>query len=106
VGALGEVAAPATERARAGQEGVLAIRPEQVHIMAAAAAHELKNHFIGCVRDFLYIGDVTTYVVELENGTRIEALLANSAPGRAQFFHLDEPVKVAWRHDAGIFLVD
>ncbi len=105
-GALGEVAAPASERARPGQVGVLAIRPEQVHIMAVNAAHELKNHFTGRVRDFLYIGDVTTYVVELENGTRIEALLANSAPGRAQFFQVDQPVKVAWRHDAGVFLVD
>jgi len=106
VAALGEVAAPPAERARAGQAGVLAIRPEQVHIMAAAAAHELKNHFAGRVRDFLYIGDVTTYVVELENGTRIEGLLANSAPGRARFFDVGEPVKVAWRHDAGIFLAD
>ena len=105
-GALGEVAAPPAEGARAGQSGVLAIRPEQVHIMAAAAAHELKNHFAGRVRDFLYIGDVTTYVVELANGTRIEALLANSAPGRARLFEVDEPVKVAWRHDAGIFLAD
>ncbi len=104
VGALGEVAAPPAERARAGQEGVLALRPEQVHIMAAGAAHELKNHFAGRVRDCLYIGDVTTYVVELENGMRIEALLANSAPGRARFFNVGEPVKVAWRHDAGIFL--
>ena len=103
---LGEVSAPATERARAGQAGMLAIRPEQVHIVVANAAHELKNHFTGRVRDFLYIGDVTTYVVELENGTRIQALLANSAPGRARFFELDQPVKVAWRHDAGVFLVD
>ena len=45
------------------------------------APHDLKNHFDGTVHDFLYVGDVTTYVVELENGTRVEALLANSAPG-------------------------
>jgi len=64
-GALGEIAAPAAERAHAGQAGVLAIRPGQVHIMAPTAAHELKNHFTGRVRDLLYIGGVTTYVVEL-----------------------------------------
>jgi len=106
LGALGEVAAPPSERARVGEQGVLALRPEQVHIMAPAAAHELKNHFAGRVRDFLYIGDVTTYVVEIANGTRVLALLANSAPGRARFFDVDEAVKVAWRHDAGIFLSD
>jgi spermidine/putrescine transport system ATP-binding protein len=101
---LGEIAAPAAEGARAGQAGVLAIRPEQVRIQAPDAPHELKNHFNGKVHDFLYVGEVTTYVVELGNGARIEALLANSAPGRARFFDVGEAVRVAWRHDAGVFL--
>jgi spermidine/putrescine transport system ATP-binding protein len=42
--------------------------------------------------------------VELENGTVIEALMANSDPGRAMFFEVDDEVTVAWRHDAGHFL--
>jgi len=63
VGGLGEVAAPPAEAVRAGIEGVLAIRPEQVRIIAANAVQELKNHFVGTVHDLLYIGDVTTYVV-------------------------------------------
>jgi spermidine/putrescine transport system ATP-binding protein len=104
VGGLGEVAAPPADGARAGLAGVLAIRPEQVRILAPNAAHELKNHFTGTVHDFLYIGDVTTYVVALPNGTRIEALLPNSSPGRATFFEVGDTVKVAWRHDAGAFL--
>ena len=103
---LGEVAAPPAEGARSGQRGTLALRPEQVRIVAADTAQELKNHFSGTVRDLLYVGDVTTYVVELANGARLEALLANSAPGRARFFEVGEPVKVAWRHDAGSFLGD
>jgi spermidine/putrescine transport system ATP-binding protein len=103
---LGEVAAPPAEGIAAGRTGVLAIRPEQVRIVAPDAPQELKNHFTGKVHDFLYVGDVTTYVVELANGARIDALLANSAPGRARFFEAGEPVKVAWRHDAGTFLAD
>jgi len=101
---LGRVAAPACEGARVGQEGALALRSEQVRITPADAAHELRNHFVGTVHDFLYIGDVTTYVVELPGGVRIEALLANSAPGRARIFEIGEAVRVAWRHDAGVFL--
>jgi len=58
------------------------------------------------VHEFIYVGDVTTYVVELPNGTRIEALLPNSAPGRATFFEVGDAVRVAWRHDAGHFLRD
>ncbi len=103
---LGQVVAPAAEGLRAGDEGALALRLEHVRITAADAAHELRNHFVGKVHDFLYSGDVTTYVVELAGGVRIEALLANSAPGRARIFEVGEPVRVAWRHDAGSFLRD
>ena len=77
-----------------------------MRIRAPDAPPELENQFAGRVHDFLYIGDVTTYVVELADGTRIEALLANSAPGRARFFEVGDPVRVAWRHDAGVFLRD
>jgi spermidine/putrescine transport system ATP-binding protein len=66
----------------------------------------LKNHFTGSVRDFLYVGGVTTYIVELPNGARLQALLPNSAPGRATFFEVGDTVRVAWRHDSGHFLRD
>jgi spermidine/putrescine transport system ATP-binding protein len=58
----------------------------------------------GRIRDFLYIGDVTTYLVELENGTRLEALLPNSAPGRAKFFETGDLVQLAWSAEVGVFL--
>jgi spermidine/putrescine transport system ATP-binding protein len=103
---LGRVAAPASEGVRVGEQGALALRLEHVRITPADAAHELRNHFVGTVHDFLYIGDVTTYVVELPGGVRVEALLANSAPGRARIFEIGEAVRVAWRHDAGVFLRD
>jgi len=104
VSGLGEVAAPPADGAKSGDPGVLAVRPEQIRIIGAAAAQELKNHFVGTVHDFLYVGDVTTYVVALPNGARIEALMPNSSPGRAMFFATGDTVKVAWRHDAGVFL--
>jgi len=104
VAGLGEVITPGRESARVGDKGVMAIRPEQVRISRHAEDAELKNHFPGKVHDFLYVGDVTTYIVELPNGTRIEALLPNSTPGRAKFFEAGDAVEVAWRHDAGTFL--
>ena len=103
---LGEINAPARAGLAAGQRGLLALRPEQVRISAVDAAQELKNRFAGTVRDILYKGEVTSYLVELANGTLIEALLPNSAPGRATFFKPGDPVQVAWRHDAGSFLGD
>ena len=67
-------------------KGVLALRPEQVAISPQLQPDPDENHFAGKVFDFLYLGDVTVYVVELPNGSRVEAMLPNSAPGRAKFF--------------------
>ena len=101
---LGKVTAPANETARTGDSGVIAIRPEQVRIHRHTETNEPCNCFSGTVRDFLYIGDVTTYIVELADGTLIEALLPNSAPGRASFFETGDAVTVSWQHDTGLFL--
>ena len=73
-------------------------------ISTAGGAREVANHFEGSVRDSLYVGDVTTYKVELPNGTLLQALLPNSAPGRAQRFKAGDTVSVAWHGAAGMFL--
>lgn len=104
VAGLGEVTAPGRDGVKAGDKGGLALRPEQVRISARNEPVDLKNHFPGKVHDFLYVGDVTTYVVELANGRRMQALLANSAPGRARFFEVGDTVQIGWRHDSGQFL--
>ena len=104
LGKLGTIAAPAKEGAQPGQQGVYVIRPEQVSIRAAADAAPEPNQFEGRVYDFLYIGDVTTYIVDLADGHRIEALLANSLPGRARFFDVGDRVRVSWKAEAGAFL--
>jgi spermidine/putrescine transport system ATP-binding protein len=103
---LGDVDTLDASGARVGQQGVLALRPEQVAIGAQLAAHPDEHHFAGRVFDFLYLGDVTVYVVELPNGTRIEAMLPNSAPGRAKFFEAGDAVEISWRYDAGRFLIE
>jgi spermidine/putrescine transport system ATP-binding protein len=104
LGKLGDITAPAREGHREGQRGVFVIRPEQVTIRGAADPSTDSNQFEGTVNDFLYIGDVTTYVVDLPDGTRLEALLANSLPGRARFFEVGDKVRLSWKAEAGAFL--
>ncbi len=104
IAGLGQVETVRGERAPPGQKGVLALRPEQVSISHQLSPGADDNHFAGRVFDFLYLGDVTVYVVELANGSRIEALLPNSAPGRAKFFEPGDAVEISWRRDAGRFL--
>ncbi len=106
VAGVGEVWAPALPAVAAGQRGMFAVRPEQVRIQSGevAPAGVGHNQVHGRVLDFLYIGDVTTYLVELANGTRLEALLPNTAPGRAKFFEADDPVTLTWSSQVGVFL--
>jgi spermidine/putrescine transport system ATP-binding protein len=101
---LGEIVTPLPQGVAVGDKGVFAIRPEQVRIGVQAELAELKNHFTGEVHSLLYQGDVSVYRVRLPNGTMIEALLPNSAPGRAELFKVGAEIKVGWRHDAGVFL--
>jgi len=103
---LGTIDAPAREGLRAGARGVLALRPEMVRIAAAKEPLDLANRFHGKVREYVYVGDVTTYIVYLDNGQKIEALAPNAGSGRARFFETGDEVQVAWRHDAGHFVSD
>ncbi len=104
VAGLGEIIAPPLARAVVGDRGVFAIRPEQVRIGVHDEVSELKNHFDGKVQSLLFQGDVSVYKVALANGAMVEALLPNSASGRAQLFEAGDSVKLGWRHDAGMFL--
>jgi spermidine/putrescine transport system ATP-binding protein len=104
VSGLGEIIAPPLSGAAVGERGVFSIRPEQVRIGVHGELAELKNHFSGVVHSLLYQGDVSVYKVKLADGVMIEALLPNSAPGRAEMFEVGDAVNVGWRHDAGMFL--
>ncbi|HRH81383.1 MAG TPA: ABC transporter ATP-binding protein [Thiobacillaceae bacterium] len=103
VAGLGEVRAPAAEGCQTGERGLLALRPEQVQV-AAEADPAWANRFPGQVRDFLYVGDVTTYQVRLDNGYTLQALLPNAAPGRARFHETGDRVMVGWSAQAGHYV--
>jgi spermidine/putrescine transport system ATP-binding protein len=90
----------------AGKRCTLTLRPEKTRISAALTQADDEAHFKGVVHDMLYLGDVTVYKVELANAMIVEALLANSAPGRARFFEVGDAVEVAWGFDAGHLVMD
>jgi len=104
VGGLGPVRVASSDRPTAGQTASIALRPEKIRIAGAAAQDAAANHFRGSVTDLLYLGDVTVYKVSTESGTKLEALLANSAAGRTKFFEIGDAVAVSWPVDAGHFI--
>jgi spermidine/putrescine transport system ATP-binding protein len=91
----------------AGSRCALTLRPEKIRIAATIVNHaDDESHFTGHVHDLLYLGDVTVYIVTLANGLLLEALLANSASGRTNFFEVGDQVEVAWSCDAGHLVLD
>jgi len=106
VAGLGPVRVAASSTLAAGRPGTIALRPEKIRIEAAAPAHTPDNHFRGTVSDLLYMGDVSVYIVDTPGGQKIEALLANSASGRAKFFEIGDPVEMSWPIAAGHFIAE
>jgi spermidine/putrescine transport system ATP-binding protein len=101
---LGPVDVAAASTISPGQPGSIALRPEKIRIEAAAEPR--NRHYRGTVAELLYMGDVTVYKVATLDGTRIEALLANSQSGRAKFFEVGDPVEMSWPVDAGHFIAE
>lgn len=103
---LGVVTVPAKDRIKVNDYGVFAVRPEQVRIVPLSAEINTELQLRGKIKDFLYIGDVTTYIIELTNSTRIEALLPNSVPGHTKLFEIGEAVAVSWQEQSAQFFPD
>ncbi|XZG70220.1 ABC transporter ATP-binding protein [Chitinibacteraceae bacterium HSL-7] len=92
--------------ATVGAKGTLTLRPEKIKLGAELPAGDANEvHFKGKVHDCLYLGDVTIYIVELDNGMLVETMLPNSASGKAKFFDDNDLVELAWRFDAGHFVL-
>ncbi len=104
---LGRVTASDPGGTMSNGKGALALRPEKVAIARELAAADCVNRFNGHVVDYLYTGDVTLYIVEVERGKRVEVMLPNNAVGRSsKFFEPGDAVQIGWRDDAGSYLPD
>lgn len=106
VAGLGEVTVPARDGIKVNDRGVMAVRPEQIRMVAQTSEIADEFQFTGKIKDFFYIGDVTTYIIDLANSTRIEALLPNSLPGHAKLFEIGDPIIVSWQEQSAQFLLN
>ena len=106
---VGEVVASPVARPP-GARGHFLLRPEQLRLTPAHTPPELRNHFTGRVAELLYLGDVTVYKIALDDqetaAPPLEVMVPNAGPGQAHFHETGLPVRVAWRHDVGLFLAE
>ncbi len=86
-----------------GQSCHLAIRPEKVAINAEKP-DDAVNAVQGKVVDIAYLGNLSTYYVELPDGTVIKAQTANTRRISRRSFTWEDPVWLSWTATAGVLL--
>ena len=86
-----------------GQPCHLAIRPEKVRI-ATEPPEDATNVVQGKVLDIAYLGNLSTYHVELPTGTVIKAQTANTRRLSKRHITWDDTVWLSWTATAGVLL--
>ncbi|MEP2151143.1 MAG: ABC transporter ATP-binding protein [Roseobacter sp.] len=85
-----------------GETAYLAIRPEKIAIHADRP--DIANSIQGKVLDIAYLGNLSTYYVELPNGLVIKAQTANTRRISRRTFTWEDPVWISWSVTAGVLL--
>ncbi len=86
-----------------GQSAHLAIRPEKIAISKEQPA-EAVNAVQGTVLDIAYLGNLSTYHVQLPNGPVIKAQTANTRRIARRDITWEDPVWISWNATAGVLL--
>jgi putrescine transport system ATP-binding protein len=86
-----------------GQTCYLALRPEKVAISSERPA-DAQNAVEGKVHDIAYLGNLSTYHVELKNGQIIKAQTANTRRISRRSFTWEDKVWLSWTPTAGVLL--
>ncbi|CAN0588718.1 unnamed protein product [Ectocarpus sp. 12 AP-2014] len=90
--------------AMAGQSVVLSLRPEKVSI--AKERPVAPNTLRGKVIDIAYLGNISTYHVEIEGGTMIKAQAANTRRIARRDITWEDEVWLSFTATAGVVLKD
>lgn len=88
-----------------GQKCHLAIRPEKVTINAEKP-EGVDNLVQGKILDIAYLGNISTYHVELPSGAVIKAQSANTRRISRRAFTWEDTVWLSWTATAGVLLAD
>ena len=86
-----------------GQTAHLAIRPEKVAIHSAEPTG-VDNLLKGRVLDIAYLGNLSTYHVELPDGRIVKAQTANTRRLARRDITWDDEVWISWTNTAGVLL--
>ena len=97
------IRARSTRSLTPGQKVHFAIRPEKLSITAERPA-EAANAVTGKVLDIAYLGNISTYHVELPSGDVLKAQSANTRRIARRSFTWEDTVWLSWTETAGVVL--
>jgi putrescine transport system ATP-binding protein len=86
-----------------GQAVTYAIRPEKILVTRDKPADRANTAF-GKIIDIGYLGNVSTYHVELAGGQMVKAAMTNATRIARRDFTWDDEVWLSWRESAGVVL--
>ncbi len=91
-------------QANPGEEVAVAIRPEKIQILTAAAANadDIINRFSGRIEEIVYVGEARIYRIRLAAGTIVDVKV-QSGPS-AQNFKIGGDITIGWRTRHGLAL--
>ncbi len=92
-----------TQNGFAGGKCALAIRPEKVSV-SAEKPENADNAVHGKVLDIAYLGNLSTYHVQLPDGQIIKAQTANTRRLSRRSFTWEDDVWLSWTATAGVLL--
>ncbi len=88
-----------------GEPCHLALRPEKVAISAEKPS-ERRNTVKGRIIDIAYLGNLSTYHVEIEGGRMVKAQTANTRRLSRRDFTWEDTVWLSWSDTAAVMLKD
>ncbi len=88
-----------------GQKAYLAIRPEKIRISTEKPG-DAPNMMQGKVLDIAYLGNLSTYHVELPGGQVIKTQTANTRRIARRDITWEDPVWISWSATAGVMLAE
>jgi putrescine transport system ATP-binding protein len=95
----------ATKTIADGTRCHFAIRPEKV-VISADRPTDRANVVEGKILDIAYLGNISTYHVQLSNGQVLKAQTANDRRLARRSFTWDDMVWLSWTDTAGIILTE
>lgn len=87
-----------------GAQVCVAVRPEKIAISRAPL--DLPNSVRGKVRDLGYLGSVSVYRVELDNGSLVKVTAANTLHSAEREVDWDDEVYLGWRATSAVVLTE